>query len=484
MLRDHRTPRPLQFRLLLRAACAATVLISASPALAREPAEASVAAPANADAEKPWIRRHAPERNLVEFGGYGGIALPSGNHEFYEPDVRLPDQGHGQFKSVIGAFGARLGYYPLRHLGFELEGGAFPGRLTNDVSATMFTFRGHAVGQLGFWRITPFVLAGIGSAGVRSSRQALGDDTDVAAHGGGGAKLFVNRFLAFRIDGRALISAKRGAEAGLTAGGEVLFGLSFTVGRKKPVAPPPPPPKDSDGDGFDDPDDNCPDQRGIEPDGCPVLDSDGDGKPDDQDTCPDVAADTDDGCPIADTDGDGVLDPDDKCVEEPAETPDGCPIADTDGDGLLDPDDKCPDQPETRNGVDDEDGCPDELPTDLAKFTGSIEGIVFASGKSTIKPSSFKTLDQAVEVLKAYPSVRLEISGHTDDRGKPEQNVKLSTARAESVKTYFAGHGIAADRLEVRGAGPDEPLADNASRAGRAQNRRIEFKVLEANAKP
>lgn len=453
---------------------AAQARLSAKPAEEAEPA---------ADAKKPWIKRHAPERNLVEFGGYGGIALPSTNHEFFEPDVRLPDQGYRRFKSVIGAFGARLGYYPLRHLGLELEGGAFPGRLRNDVSATMFTFRGHLVGQLGFWRITPFVLAGIGSAGVRSSRQALGDDTDVAAHGGGGAKLFINRFLAFRIDGRALISAKRGPDAGLTAGGEVLFGLSFTVGRKKPTPPPPPPPKDSDGDGFDDPDDNCPDVSGIEPDGCPALDSDGDGKPDDQDACPDVAADTDDGCPVPDTDGDGVLDDQDKCVDEPADTPDGCPIADTDGDGFLDPQDQCPNEPETPNGVDDEDGCPDELPTELAKFTGSIEGIRFASGKSTIKSSSFKTLDQAVEVLKSYPDVRLEISGHTDDRGKRDKNVTLSTARAESVKTYFTEHGIAGDRLEVRGAGPDEPVADNAKSSGRAQNRRIEFKVLGAGAK-
>jgi len=151
---------------------------------------------------------------------------------------------------------------------------------------------------------------------------------------------------------------------------------------------------------------------------------------------------------------------------------------DPDKDSVPLPDDKCPDALETKNGFQDDDGCPDELPATVAKFTGAIGGINFAPGKATLTKDSSKALDGAVTVLTEFPALRLEIVGHTDDAGARETNVKLSGERAEAVKAYLTGKGIEAARLTTRGAGPDEPVADNKTKAGQAKNRRIEFKLL------
>jgi outer membrane protein OmpA-like peptidoglycan-associated protein len=234
----------------------------------------------------------------------------------------------------------------------------------------------------------------------------------------------------------------------------------------KVVAPPP----DQDGDGVIDADDRCPAVAGVlEYGGCP--DNDGDGIPDDVDRCPDVkgiAAEK--GCPPPDTDKDGIIDADDACPNEagPVETK-GCP--DKDGDSVRDADDKCPDQA----GVPEEAGC---LPKAVQKFSGSIKGITFAAGKATIAKSSNKTLDEAVAALAQYPSLRVEIQGHTDDQGPDDVNLKLSQDRAEAVKAYLVGKGIAAERLDAKGYGETVPVGDNKKAAGRAQNRRTEFKIL------
>jgi outer membrane protein OmpA-like peptidoglycan-associated protein len=201
--------------------------------------------------------------------------------------------------------------------------------------------------------------------------------------------------------------------------------------------------------------------------------------PDDKDKCPDVAAKTEDGCP-PDKDGDGVPDDKDKCPDVPAKTEDGCP-PDRDGDGIPDDKDKCPDQPETKNGYMDDDGCPDELPKALKRFTGAIQGINFAIGKADIAKASFPLLNRAAGVLKQFPDTRLAIRGHTDNVGQREANMKLSLDRAQAVKDYLVKQGIAEARIKVEGLGPDEPAADNKTPAGRAKNRRIEFKLLTGN---
>jgi outer membrane protein OmpA-like peptidoglycan-associated protein len=209
-----------------------------------------------------------------------------------------------------------------------------------------------------------------------------------------------------------------------------------------------------------------------------ARDFDKDGLVDTIDRCPDAAGRGQDGCPDPDSDGDGVLDSKDACRMEAGVQDDGCPIRDGDGDGLLDPDDRCQAQAEIKNGFEDGDGCPDELPVDLAAMTGIIKGIAFDLGKDTIRPGSRTVLDRAVAVLQKYAEVRIEISGHRDSTGSVEYRTDLTARRAAAIKRYLVEHGIAVARLESRGAGPDEPIDTNKTAAGRAKNRRIEFTIL------
>jgi len=186
-----------------------------------------------------------------------------------------------------------------------------------------------------------------------------------------------------------------------------------------------------------------------------------------------------DGFPNPDPDADGFLNDSDKCPNEKGVAPDGCPVHDKDGDGIVDDLDKCPDQPETKNGFQDADGCPDELPKEVARFAGVIKGIEFDFAKATIRKESNKVLDDAIKVLKQYGELRIMVSGHTDNVGEAPKNIELSQARANSVKEYMVGKGIEAGRIETRGAGPNEPVADNSTDKGRQENRRIEFKLLQ-----
>jgi len=429
--------------------------------------------------DQKWIHRWAPERNLVELGVFGGVAFPSPNLELFEPDLTLPDQGFKELRALSPDVGARVGYYPLRFLGLELEGAVLPTATdADDQSALVWAFRGHLIAQIPRWSVTPFVLAGPSALGVASDRNAVGNDVDLGFHFGGGVKVYVNRYLALRFDVRDTLTAKAGVGDGVGHTVELLGGLSLTLNRKKGKKPP----GDRDRDGILDPDDRCIDVPGVpENEGCPYGDRDQDGILDKDDECPDTPGVPEyAGCPIPDTDGDGILDPDDKCVDEPGVVEyEGCPIPDTDGDGFLDPNDKCVDEPETKNGYEDDDGCPDEIPEEVKQFTGVIEGIFFDTNKDTIKSKSRTKLDNAVKVLTDFPEVRLEISGHTDDRGSDAYNMDLSARRAAAVKQYFVDHGIAADRLETRGAGETEPRESNSTKAGRAKNRRIEFKLLQ-----
>ncbi len=422
-----------------------------------------------------WIKRWAPERNMGEIGIYGGIFVPARRLELFDPDASLPDQGYKPLRKVNGEFGARVGYYPIRFLGLELEGGAMLARTTNDDRATLYHVRGHLVGQLGLWSVTPFVLAGLSGLGVSSSRSAVGKDIDMGFHFGGGLKFYLARYVALRVDVRDTLTAGRGVDNGVINNFEALLGLSITLGRKDK----PRPRIDTDKDGFYDDEDKCVNEPGVAPDGCPLPgDKDGDGFLDPDDACIDEPGVAPDGCPIRDKDGDGFLDPDDQCIDEPGVAPDGCPIRDKDKDGILDPDDQCIDEPETKNDYKDRDGCPDEVPKEVAKFTGAIEGIFFDTDKAVIKPKSKPVLDKAVKVLKDFPDVKVEVSGHTDSTGDRTHNIDLSQRRADAVKKYLVDHGIDADRIDTRGAGPDEPRADNTSKAGKAKNRRIEFKLL------
>lgn len=106
----------------------------------------------------------------------------------------------------------------------------------------------------------------------------------------------------------------------------------------------------------------------------------------------------------------------------------------------------------------------------------SLYGVYFDTDKDTIKPDSTPTLDEIGKLLNADPSLRVTVVGHTDAQGSAEHNRDLSERRARAVVTALTGrYGIAADRLQARGAGMAEPVASNADEDGRARNRRVEL---------
>jgi outer membrane protein OmpA-like peptidoglycan-associated protein len=101
--------------------------------------------------------------------------------------------------------------------------------------------------------------------------------------------------------------------------------------------------------------------------------------------------------------------------------------------------------------------------------------ITFETAKSNINPGFQGVLDGVAEVLKEYKDTSIEISGHTDSRGKMEANQVLSKQRADSVAQFLRQKGVAANRITTVGYGPSQPIADNATEEGRAQNRRVEI---------
>jgi outer membrane protein OmpA-like peptidoglycan-associated protein len=107
----------------------------------------------------------------------------------------------------------------------------------------------------------------------------------------------------------------------------------------------------------------------------------------------------------------------------------------------------------------------------------------FAFGTATLQPRATRTLDAVGSVLEQYPDVRVEVTGHTDAVGPDSVNARLSRARAAAVRAYLADrYAIAPDRLVARGEGETRPIASNQTAAGRALNRRVEFRVLNPDA--
>ena len=233
---------------------------------------------------------------------------------------------------------------------------------------------------------------------------------------------------------------------------------------------------DSDGDKIIDKDDACPDVPGLAAfNGCP--DTDGDGVPDKDDACPDVAGlKALGGCP--DKDGDGIADKDDKCpdVKGPKENA-GCPWPDRDGDGVLDKDDKCPDV----KGPASNNGCPIPEPTEEAikKLNEYAKTILFDTGKFSFQKQTLPVLQSISAILKEYPTSKFSIEGHTDNSGKADANLKLSEERAAAVKNYLVENGIAADRLTSSGYGQTKPIDSNKTKSGKANNRRVEVKLVK-----
>lgn len=252
-----------------------------------------------------------------------------------------------------------------------------------------------------------------------------------------------------------------------------------------------PTPTDRDGDGILDDDDACPDDPedpdGFEDeDGCPDLDNDKDGLNDVVDRCPNDPEDRDgyedeDGCPELDNDNDGLNDTVDRCPDRAEdkdgfEDDDGCPDCDNDGDGVLEcPEivDKCPNK-----AAKTADGCPEyKLVKVTEKKIELSQTVYFDTAKATIKPVSFPLLNEVAKALDDNPKIKVRIEGHTDSRGSDSYNLRLSTARAASVRNYLVARGTDGSRMVSQGFGESMPIADNRTKSGRGQNRRVEFLI-------
>jgi outer membrane protein OmpA-like peptidoglycan-associated protein len=312
-----------------------------------------------------------------------------------------------------------------------------------------------------------------------------------------------------------------GVGTGLTRGygapeARVLFGIEFMDSIVT----------DRDGDGIKDKDDACPDVKGVRNDdpsknGCPPeeTDRDHDGVLDKDDACVDVPGITTNdpstnGCP-SDRDKDGIYDRVDACPDDPGvKTSDpktnGCPPY-TDGDGVLDKNDACPTVPGLKtsdpktNGCPDpdrdkdgipntSDACPDEpgKPDPNPKKNGCprvfvadgqikiLDQVKFKTSSAEILPGpeSEDILQAVLKVLSAHPEIKkVRVEGYTDSRGAAALNKTLSTNRAASVVKWLVAHGIDKARLTSQGFGPDRPIADNNTDAGRQENRRVEFHI-------
>ena len=255
------------------------------------------------------------------------------------------------------------------------------------------------------------------------------------------------------------------------------FGISYSfplkLKEKKAIALPAAPIQiDQDNDGVSSDQDDCPERSGLlKYKGCPVPDEDGDGINDENDKCPNAEGTVQyRGCPVPDTDKDGIPDDKDACPTVAGLSRySGCVIPDTDKDGINDEVDQCP----TIAGVADNKGCEDLQP----KLDFIAAALKFEIGQVNIATKSLLGLDTLVQIMTQYPTTSLIISGHTDNTGTKKINDRLSLSRAKKVQSYLVKKGIAENRIALIGMADTQPLTSNATKDGRAQNRRAELTI-------
>lgn len=267
--------------------------------------------------------------------------------------------------------------------------------------------------------------------------------------------------------------------------------------KKNGCPKPPPPPSDRDKDGIIDEQDACPDTPGLpnadpKKNGCPPPpDRDKDSIIDELDACPDVPGVASDnpkqnGCP-PDKDQDGVIDAEDACVDIPGiRTKDpatnGCP-GDRDGDTIRDDKDACPEEKGKADPDPKKNGCPVAVRVTETEII-ILQQVQFDTARATIRKVSDPLLDEVAAVLKEHPEIlKIEVQGHTDNRGGEKYNDILSQNRSDAVMKAMIKRGIEANRLTAKGFGQHVPIATNDTDAGRQLNRRVQFKILEKKPK-
>lgn len=195
-------------------------LLVLAPGAGRSAPPEGVRANAPVRASEPPL---APQAGIAELGLYGGLLVPSEDHELYDSSQSF----HSPYEAFGGRLGLRLGFFPLSYLGAEAEGGYTPIDNLRGERNHLYDIRGHAVVQLPY-RLTPFLVFGGGLVGVDGAR---GGDVDAALHWGGGVKMYATPWLHLRLDGRHVISGAAGAGTGNTGHFEATAGLGITLFR-------------------------------------------------------------------------------------------------------------------------------------------------------------------------------------------------------------------------------------------------------------
>ncbi len=186
-----------------------------------------------------------------------------------------------------------------------------------------------------------------------------------------------------------------------------------------------------------------------------------------------------------DRDGDRIVDADDQCVldaedYDEIEDHDGCPEEDADDDHVPDVDDACATTPGVHTEDPQTNGCPARAYVSDRGTIVITSRIEFATGSDRILRPSEAVLGDVLAILSSAEDVtRVRVEGHTDDRGRDDANLRLSTARAASVRRWLVEHGVAAERLEAWGCGELHPLETGTSTRARQANRRVEFFIVD-----
>ncbi|MCB9731761.1 MAG: OmpA family protein [Deltaproteobacteria bacterium] len=429
------------------------------------------------DAVETEVERAPLPTPAVYVGVFGGYHIVFEDWDLNE----VSDQGVSPDSSPI--FGLRVGVMPSSWFGVEISASLLPYSAEGGRSGLAAAYRGDLHILAGASTFVPY--AGVGAGVYQGVSGDLGSDADWEVHWELGLKANVTDWGALRLEGRHSLTDS--SSDGLASLLEVTLGFDFFVFRAGAEAPP-----DTDGDGVSDYDDRCPRQAGGKAArGCPDADGDGvdderdacvdkpgpktlggcpdsdnDGLADDIDKCPDQAGKSEQqGCPVEalDSDFDGIPDDEDVCPDEPG-VPEAAGCPDSDGDGILDRDDRCPMQAGTAG----QQGC---LPASLMAFVGVVKDVQFAAGKSELTAASKARLDALAAGLAEQSTLRVEVSVHSDAGGDAESSRTATQERADAVKAYLVGKGLAAKRITAIGYGGDRPPA-----AGPAQ--RVEMLIL------
>lgn len=396
--------------------------------------------------------------------------VPVARYGFFPDSLQL-ENGFG--------VGGELGLFVTRKLSLEAGGSYALTSLPDSASVSVSRLSGRFLVHLPL-RGRSTALFGIGYTSVRYG-QAL--EVDQSGPGGlVGLRFGLGPRLGLRLEATAdyVAPAGSGTDPSWDLGAQV--GLSMYAG---PLGP-----RDSDRDGVPNREDRCPDTPArlpVDPTGCNLpRDSDNDGVLDGGDRCPATPAGQRvdiSGC-NADLDGDGVPNTLDRCPGSPlgAEVdPFGCPPphppADSDGDGVPDERDRCPGTP-TSVPVDAL-GCPQPLQAPAPQPRLILRDVTFATGSATLTAEAEASLRGTAATVLAQPAVLLEVAGYTDSTGSRQVNERLSLRRAESVRAFLVSAGVPGGRLTARGYGPADPVASNATSAGRELNRRVELRRLD-----